>query len=191
MITPHQPRDRVLFLSQQVTQESMLALTREIIAIETSDTQLADYYAGIGGEYKPQPIRIYIDSYGGEVYSCLGLLSVMELCSTPIQTIVTGCAMSCGFMILIGGHERIAYPNSTVMLHQVSTWHEGKLGDIITDMKETVRLQKIIEKLVKGKTKITAEDLVDNFTQKEDWFMSSREALKLGVVDRIARSNVL
>src|SRR5437763_689012 len=98
--------ERKLYLSAQVSQASMLELTRKIIEINEEDKKLKKLYKAYGFKYKRNPIQIYIDSYGGSVYQCFGLLSVMEKSKTPIHTIVTGCAMSCGFMIAITGHKR-------------------------------------------------------------------------------------
>jgi ATP-dependent Clp protease protease subunit len=68
-------------------------------------------------EYKPKPIKIHIDSYGGAVYQCFGLLGIIKSSKTTIHTLVTGCAMSCGFLIAIAGHKRFAYEKSTYLYH--------------------------------------------------------------------------
>ena len=184
-------KERTLYLSNQVSQSTIHALVRDILAIERSDAALATYYQGRGMAYNPEPITLYVDSYGGECYSCFGLLSVMDMCATPIRTVVTGCAMSCGFLIAIHGHERIAYPNATLMFHQVSAYTEGKVGDMKVDMAEAVRLQDKIEVMTLRRTKLTKSQLKKNRELKEDWFMAPAEALKLGVIDRIAKSNIL
>ena len=109
----------------------------------------------------------------------------MKNSKTPIHTIVTGCAMSCGFMILISGHKRFAYEYSTALYHQVSSGVWGKLKDMQEDLAETERLQEMIESITLQKTKITAKRLKKAFTGKQDWFISSEDCLKLGVVDEI------
>ncbi|MHA1290361.1 MAG: ClpP family protease, partial [Candidatus Thorarchaeota archaeon] len=128
---------------------------------------------------------IFIDSYGGQVYQCFGLLSVMKASKTEIHTIVTGAAMSCGFMMLISGHKRYAYSLSTPLYHQVSSVAWGKLKDMEEDVQETKRLQKIIEDITYERTNITRKRLKEVFKGKKDWFMSADEALRLGVVDEI------
>ncbi len=90
------PKDRNIYFTKQVDQSSIGDLTKHIIEINEDDKHLKKVYSVYGIEYKPKPIKIYIDSYGGAVYQCFGLLSVMERSKTPIHTIVTGCAMSCG-----------------------------------------------------------------------------------------------
>jgi ATP-dependent Clp protease protease subunit len=179
------PKERNLYLQKQVDQSSMGDLTQKVIEINEDDIRLKKLYDVYGIEYKPKPIKIYIDSYGGQVYQCFGLLGVMEKSKTPIHTIVTGCAMSCGFMILISGHKRFAYKLSTPLYHQVSTTKSGTLKEIEEEMIETKRLQETIEEITLERTKITKKKLKEIYDGKIDWFMSAKEAVELGVVDEI------
>jgi ATP-dependent Clp protease protease subunit len=182
------PKERNLFFSKQVDQESIVELTKKIIEINEDDELIRKTYIIHGFSYHPKPINIYIDSYGGSVYQCFGLLSVMQQSKTPVHTIVTGCAMSCGFMILISGHKRFAYELATPLYHQVSSFFGGgKLKDIEEDIKETQRLQTLLEKITLERTKIKKDKLEKIFKRKIDWFMSAEEALKLGVVDEIIK----
>jgi len=179
------PMKRNLFFTKQVDQESISTLTQEIIKISEHDEELKRHYALHDIEYHPKPIKIYIDSYGGYVYQCFGLLSVMERSTTPIHTIVTGAAMSCGFMMLISGHKRFAHKLSTPLYHQVSSVAWGKLKDMEEDVEETKRLQKLLEQITLEKTNIGQKRLTEVYEKKQDWYMSAEEALKLGVVDEI------
>ena len=124
------PKKRDLFFTKQVDQTSIGELTQRIIEINQDDEHLKKVYSIYNLEYKPEPIKIYIDSYGGGVYQCFGLLSVIERRETPIHTIVTGCAMSAGFMILICGHKRFAHKLSTPLYHQVSSGAIGTAKEI-------------------------------------------------------------
>jgi len=181
------PMERNLFFTEQVDQASISKLTQSIIKINDHDTSLKNHYALHNIEYNPKPIKIYIDSYGGYVYQCFGLLSVMENSETEIHTIVTGCAMSCGFMMLISGHKRFAHKLSTPLYHQVSSAAWGKLKDMEEDVEETKRLQVMLEEITLRKTNISQKRLTEVFEKKFDWFMSAEEAKKLGVVDEIIK----
>lgn len=178
-------RDRTLFLAKQVDQESINHISREILEINSSDEYLGKIAELHGMIYTSKPIKLYIDSYGGLVYQCLGLLGIMEKSKVPVHTIVTGAAMSCGFMIAITGHRRYAYDKATLMYHQVSNGFYGKVKDMEEDLEETKRLQLFIEDHTLSKTKITREQLRENYKRKKDWYMPSKKALKLGVIDEI------
>jgi ATP-dependent Clp protease protease subunit len=179
------PKTRNLYLAKQVDQASMNALTKSILEINDNDEYLKKLYSVHDLEYNPKPIKIYIDSYGGAVYQCFGLLGVIDKSVTPIHTIVTGAAMSCGFMILISGHKRFGYPLSTPLYHQVSTGFWGKIQDMEEALQETKRLQKKIEDITLDKTQISKKKLTEIMKKKVDWYMSVEEALGLGVIDEI------
>ena len=179
------PKERKLFFTRDVDADSIAELTENIVKINDHDRYLEGLYKLHNQEYKPQPIEIFIDSYGGSVYQCLGLLGVMEHSITPIHTIVTGCAMSCGFMMLISGHKRFAYRLATPMYHQISNGVWGKIEDFEIEMDEMRRLQDIFESETLDKTKITRKKLKEIRKTKTDWFMNADEALKLGVIDEI------
>ena len=179
------PKDRNLFLAQQVTQDSINKISQAIIEINEDDVELEKIYALHDIDYVPKPIKLYIDSYGGYVYQCFGLLGIMKASKTPLHTIVTGCAMSCGFLISVSGHKRFGYPKATYMYHQVSSVAVGKVKDLEEDVIETKRLQKMIEDITLQNTRITEKKLEKIYKTKKDWFMDSEEALKLKVIDEI------
>ena len=83
------PAHRNLFLSHQVDQESMNSLSKAIIDIREHDEFLKKLYPLFGLSYEPKPIVIHIDSYGGAVYQCFGLLpfpfKLFNLCFVPVQ----------------------------------------------------------------------------------------------------------
>ena len=179
------PLDRNLYLAKQVDQTSINEITKQIIDINDSDVEIMQIAKIYGFDYQPNPIKLYVDSYGGEVYQCLGLLGIMEKSKIPIHTIVTGCAMSCGFLISIAGHERYGFPGSTFLYHSVSSGSFGTTKQMEEDIIETKRLQKIIEKHTLKNTDITKDELRDIYEKKIDWFIDSKQAKKLGVIDEI------
>lgn len=179
------PLERNLFFGKQVTQETIQKLTEEIVEINENDAYLRKYYKLHGIYYKARPINIYIDSYGGYVYQCFGLLSIMDNSKTAIHTIVTGAAMSCGFLIGMHGHKRYAYKHSTHMYHQVGAGTTDKAKEMEEYIVEVVRLQKVIEKITVEHTNIPAAKLRKNYKRKKDWYMTAKQALKYGVIDEI------
>ena len=178
-------KPRNLYLANQVDQTSINLLTKEIIEINENDEFLKGYYKLYNLVYEPNPIKIYIDSYGGYVYQCFGLLSIMEASKTPIHTIVTGCAMSCGFMIAITGHRRFGHKKSTYLYHQVSGGTDGKVKDMEEELEETKRLQQEIENNTVEKTNISKKRLQEVYLGKKDWFITTNEALTLKIIDEV------
>jgi len=180
-----QPKNRNLYLAKQVDQDSINSISKAIIEINEDDKHLQKIYAVYDLEYVPKPIKLYIDSYGGYVYQCFGLLGIMKNSEVPVHTIVTGCAMSCGFLISIAGHKRFGYPKSTYLYHQVSSGTIGKAKDMEEDVIETLRLQGMIEEHTLEHTKITPKKLEKVYKGKRDWFIDTEEALKLKIIDEV------
>lgn len=179
------PLPRDLFLSEQVDQESIKKISEEIVKINNDDEILKRQFQVYDLNYNPKPINIYIDSYGGSVYQCFGLLGLIGQSKTPIWTHVTGAAMSAGFLILISGHKRFGYKHSTVLYHQLSSVSWGKLEEMKDDLKENKRLQKIIDEIVVSKTKLTRKKLKEINLLKKDWFISIQDSLDFGIIDEI------
>ena len=177
--------DRNIYLSDQITQESVSGVIEKIITINENDDFIDKKASLYDFKYDRKPIKLYIDSYGGNVYQCLGLISVMERSKTPIHTICTGCAMSAGFMILISGHKRFAHKYSTPLYHQASSFIFGELKKIEENVSEMKRLQDMLEVMVLEKTDIKKSKLKQVYVEKLDWYLSAKDALDNNVIDEI------
>lgn len=135
-----------------------------------------------------EAITIVVNSFGGEIYFGLGLLSLIESLKKngySIDTEVTGVAMSMGAQILLTGSKRRAYKYSTIMIHQPSSGTWGDLQSQQENIAETVRLWVLMKKIIKENTDITEEQLEDLKSHKRDWFMDAETALKYGVIHEI------
>lgn len=179
------PLNRTLFFAKDVQLASIENLSKLILTINEHDEYLEKLYSIHDIQYSRKPIKIMIDSYGGYVYQCMGLIGIIEESKTPIHTYVTGAAMSCGFIILISGHKRFAYKHATPMYHQVSAGMESNVQDMEEHVFEVKRLQRKFESLTSQKTKISKLKLKEILKTKKDWYMDAKEALKFGVIDEI------
>jgi ATP-dependent Clp protease protease subunit len=179
------PKERNLFLTKEISKNSIGEIVKEIVDINENDEYLKKIFDIHGFKYVPKPIKIFIDSPGGEVYPCFGLLSIIESSKTPIYTYAVGHAMSCGFLILIMGKKRFAYKLSSLVYHQIASAVWGDVKQLEEEMIEIKRLQEKVEKIVLDKTKISKEKLEENYDMKRDLFFDLDEAIKLGIIDEI------
>ena len=125
-------------------------------------------------------IPVVIDSYGGEVYSLMSMISAIKSSSLPIATIVEGKAMSCGAVLFSFGEEgrRYADPNSTIMIHDVSSMDWGKVEELKAGAAEADRLNTTIYKMMArncGHEDSYFMDIVDK-KKHADWFLDAKEA---------------
>ena len=134
-------------------------------------------------------IPVIIDSYGGQVYSLMSMISAIKHAELPVATIVEGKAMSCGAVLLTFGETglRFADPNATIMIHDVSSGGWGKIEELKADVKEAERLDtKIYTMMARNCGKKDDYFKKKVFSKKHaDWFMDADEAKKHGIVNQI------
>ena len=134
-------------------------------------------------------IPIIIDSYGGQVYSLMSMISDIKNSRLPVATIVQGKAMSCGAILFSFGQEGMRYmdEDSTVMIHDVSSMGWGKVEEIKADAAEAERLnKKIFHMMAKncGKNKKYFLDLIHE-KGHADWYLDSDECLEHNLANKV------
>lgn len=181
------PEERNLYIIGDINQESLSDTLKGIIKINESDRQLEAVAKLNGLSYTPKPIKIYIESYGGDLTPTMGLVGVIQQSKTPVHTISVGAAMSCGFILLISGHKRFCYEHSTPLYHQILTFPWGPLKAVDENVKQSKKFQNWLENHVLSNTKMTKKQLKKIYKRKKDVYMTSQEALDLGIVDEILK----
>lgn len=150
-----------------------------------------DFAEDVGRAHQThQPvIPVVIDSYGGQIYSLLDMISMIKSSHLPVATVVTGKAMSCGAMLFMFGDNRMRYmaEDATLMIHPVSTNQGGKVEEVKASTKETDRLNQHIFRMA-----ARAIGLKEDFFLKEihdrdqaEWYMTAKEAKKLNIANHI------
>ena len=141
-------------------------------------------------------IPVVIDSYGGQVYSLMTMISAIKNSEIPVATIVEGKAMSCGAVLLTCGEEgmRFADKDATVMIHDVSSGGFGKIEELKADVKEAERLDEKIYTIMARNCGKKDDYFKKKVFQKKhaDWFMDAEEAKKHGIVNhlRVPKFNI-
>ena len=156
------------------------------------DTEMSDHFNEEFNKaltLNPKVIPVVIDSYGGEVYTLLELISLFQSSPVPIATICNGKAMSCGAMLFMFGHENLRFmsEHATIMIHEVSSFNFGKVEEIKSDANETDRLNNLIFKLA-AKHVGKKEDFFLEMLHKHnhaDIFMTARTAKKHNICNHI------
>jgi len=134
-------------------------------------------------------IPIVIDSYGGHVYSLLAMIDIIEQCPRTVATIGLGKMMSCGSVLLSCGEEgyRFAPSNSTVMIHDVSSWTAGKNEEIQSSAAQTDKLNKKIFEIMAVNCGHEKSYFLNKLFQKHhaEWYLSAKEAKKENIIQHI------
>lgn len=136
---------------------------------------------------KNQPvIPIIIDSFGGSIYSLLGMISLIELSPVPVATIVMSKAFSAGAMLFSFGTKgyRFIHPDASLLYHSLSACVSGEIENMKTHMDHLDNLNKMIfEKLSRyiGKPKNYLEKIILN--KKKDVYFYPQQAIDMGLAD--------
>lgn len=168
-------RDRKLYLNDDICMHSVEEIVKHIIRFNTEDR-------GIPYEER-KPIRLYISSAGGEVYSGFQLIDAIINSKTPIYTINMGYWLSMGFLIGLAGHKRFATQNAKFL------WHDGMTGSFNSSAKvrDEIEFQEKndarIRQFVLDRTNITKKLYDKKF--RVEWYMFADDAKKFGVTDFI------
>tara|TARA_Y100000310_G_scaffold317197_1_gene369786 strand:- start:104 stop:709 length:606 start_codon:yes stop_codon:yes gene_type:complete len=137
-----------------------------------------------------QPVvPVIIDSYGGQVYSLMSMISDITHARIPVATIVQGKAMSCGALLFSFGKEGMRYmdPDATLMIHDVSSMTIGKVEEIKADAEETERLNQKVYKMMAKNCGHHEDYFLDIIHERghADWFLESDECLKHNLANHL------
>lgn len=128
-------------------------------------------------------ITVHITSYGGAVYAGLQIYDYMMQSKAPIHTICEGYCMSMAAILLIVGDERESNKSATILFHEVGFGAQGKLTEVQHQVDEAQRLQAVIDRIIMTHSGLSADEVSD--LESYDDYMSSQEALDLGLIDLI------
>ncbi|PJE65633.1 ATP-dependent Clp protease proteolytic subunit [Candidatus Saccharibacteria bacterium CG10_big_fil_rev_8_21_14_0_10_47_8] len=164
-------RDRIIFLGGEVTEHSANLIIAQMLFLENQDSN--------------KDIIFYINSPGGSAYDALAIYDTMQYVKSDIQTVGVGVQASAAAFLLSSGTKgkRLLLPNATVMIHQPSAGTRGKVTDMEIDLKEGLRLKKLLNEIMAKNTgqklsKIEAD--VDR-----DFWLSAEDARQYGLIDKV------
>ena len=167
---------RIFWLDGEVD-SSTLEIVKAIMRINHYDEKL-----NIPKEERV-PIKLFIDTNGGDVQVMWTLINAIGISKTPIYTIVYCLALSAGAHILAAGHKKFAFPGSTILVHSGSVGYQGIVEQVESAKKYYDSVSKQINDKLLTDTLIYQKELKRKGTV--DWYMSAEDALKYKLIDRI------
>ncbi len=163
--------DRIIFLSEEVNDTTASLVVAQLLYLEAQDPD--------------KDIQFYINSPGGSVTAGMAIYDTMQYIKCDVATICVGMAASMGAFLLSAGTKgkRMALPNAEIMIHQPSAGTQGQITDMAIHMK---RLQTIKERMNRILAENTGKSIEEVTAACErDNFMTAREAMEYGLVDRV------
>jgi ATP-dependent Clp protease protease subunit len=164
-------KDRIIFLGSDVNEASANIVVAQLLFLQSEDAK--------------KDIFFYINSPGGSVYDALAIYDTMDYVTNDIQTVGIGVQASAAAILLSSGTKgkRFLLPNSTVMIHQPSSGTRGKVTDQEIDLKESLRVKRLIEDIMVKNTGQKPDKM--HTDMERDLWMTAKEARKYGLVDDV------
>lgn len=164
-------KERIIFLGEDVNEHTANLIVAQMLFLEAEDPK--------------KDIIFYINSPGGSVYDGMAIYDTMQFVKCDVQTVGIGVQASMGAFLLSSGAKgkRFMLPSATAMIHQPSSGTRGKVTDMEIDLKEGLRLKKLLNEILAkntGQKLATIEKDVER-----DYWMTAEEAKKYGLVDGI------
>lgn len=163
--------DRIIFLGVPIDDTVANIIQAQLLFLESTDPT--------------KDIQIYFNSPGGSVHAGLGIYDTMQYISADVATICTGMAASMGAVLLTAGAKgkRSALKHSRIMIHQPMGGAQGQASDIEITAREIMKIKAELYAII-------AEHSGQSIKQVEkdsdrDYWMTSEEAVKYGMIDEI------
>ena len=168
-------QDRIVFLSDDVTSDSMDVISAQLLYLDSVDNS---------------DINLYINSGGGDCYSGLELVSVMDFFSSDISTTVLGLAASMAAVISSSGTKgkRFVLPYSRFMIHQPSSsFGYSKYTDSTIALKEMESVKNDLYEILSKNSGNSIDD-VENMCSNGDLWMKGQQIIDNKWADSVIKS---
>lgn len=167
-------KDRIIFLGSDVNEATANIVVAQLLFLQAEDPKKDIYF--------------YINSPGGHIYDALAIYDTMQYVTNDIQTVGIGVQASAAAFLLSSGTKgkRFILPNATVMIHQPSSGTRGKVTDQEIDLKEALRLKKLLEEIMVKNTGQKPAKIHEDM-ERDKW-LTATEAKKYGLVDDVIQS---
>lgn len=167
-------KDRIIFMGEDVNPHTANLITAQLLFLDN--------------EAPGKDIYLYINSPGGSVYDALAIYDTMNFIKSDVQTVGIGVQASAAAFILSSGTKgkRLILPNASVMIHQPSSGTRGKVTDQEIDLREGLRIKKLLEDIMAKNTGQKASRIHEDM-ERDKW-MTAQEAKKYGIVDDVIES---
>src|ERR1700712_3131908 len=164
-------KDRIIFLGSDVNEVTANLIVAQLLFLQAEDSK--------------KDVFLYINSPGGSVYDALAIYDTMQYVTNDVQTVGIGMQASAAAFLLSSGTKgkRSILPNATVMIHQPSSGTRGKVTDQEIDLKESLRIKKLLEGIMAKNTGQKPEKIHEDM-ERDKW-ITSEEAVKYGIIDSV------
>ncbi len=163
-------KDRIILLGDEIDDNNANIIIAELLYLDSLNHE---------------DISLYINSPGGSVTSGMAIYDTMNLVKSDVSTICVGMSASMAAFLLSCGTKgkRYILPNAEVMIHQPLGGASGQATEIKIAAERILKLRTKLNTILAKNTNQPLEKVEED--TERDYFLSSEEAKKYGLVDKI------
>lgn len=163
-------KTRTILLSGEIDKELAERTIRQLLLLE---------------DMGDDPIRIFIDSPGGDADAGYAIFDMVRFVKPPVWTIGMGLVASAAAIVQLAAPKdrRVGLPNSHYLIHQPLSGIRGVATDIEIHARELEKLRERINRLIAEETGGKLAQ-VEKDTDRDFW-MNAEEAVKYGLISRV------
>ncbi|POR03602.1 ATP-dependent Clp protease proteolytic subunit [Alkalispirochaeta sphaeroplastigenens] len=163
-------KTRTILISGEINKDLAERVVRQLLILEQEGDD---------------PIRVFIDSPGGDADAGYGIFDTIRFVTPQVWTVGIGLVASAGALILLAAEKerRLAFPNSHYLIHQPLSGIRGVATDIEIHAREIEKMRARINLLISRETGKPLEQ-VERDTDRDYW-MSAEDAVEYGLVSRV------
>lgn len=163
-------KERIIYLDSEINDSVSIAIIKQIryLSLESDE-----------------PINLIISSPGGDVDYGLAIIDVIKSCGCEVNAIAVGRVASMAALIFAMCKKRKMYEHSTILIHNpfLLSGAQGTVENVKQQAEHLIDIQNLQADMLSKACKQSKEKMLE--ICNKDQFMSSAEALELGLCDEI------
>lgn len=163
-------KTRQILLSGEINKALAEKIIRQLLILEADSDE---------------PIKIFIDSPGGDADAGYAIFDMIRFINAPVYTIGMGLVASAGSIILLAApkEQRFGLPNSHYLIHQPLSGIKGVATEIEIHALELEKMRVRINEMIAKETGLSIEK-VSKDTDRDFW-MSPTEAKEYNLISKV------
>ena len=148
-------KTRQIILSGEINKELAEKIARQLLILEADSDE---------------PIRLFIDSPGGDADAGYAIFDMIRFINAPVYTIGMGLIASAASIVLLAApkERRYGLPNSRYLIHQPMSGMQGVTTEIEIHAQELEKMRMKINQMIAEETGKSVDDVAKD-TDRDYW----------------------
>lgn len=166
-------KTRQIILSGEINKELAEKIARQLLILEADSDE---------------PIRLFIDSPGGDADAGYAIFDMIRFINAPVYTIGMGLIASAASIVLLAApkERRYGLPNSRYLIHQPMSGMQGVTTEIEIHAQELEKMRMKINQMIAEETGKSVDDVAKDTDR--DYWLDAEAAKRYGLISNICTS---